>query len=141
MSTLRENPIVDRRSSVDDLVDAVTAALALLRDLPPGEGGEILPTPSDIEADQWIREVWTDRGGSLRPRKTLARDASDEARALAGIMRWHQSGGDLTGLMIARMTAGDAFDRVDTLSTVTRIVAGAGRSRAVAAWERTGLIR
>lgn len=140
--TLASTPIITKASSVDDLVDAVCAAVDLL-----GERGTLPPDelPGHVEVSRWIRDVWTDRPlrgkAILRMRKSLTKDATDGSRALAGILRWHNSGGDLTGLMMARFTAGDLFDRVDTTATVIRVVAGAGTSPAVAAWERTGLVR
>lgn len=94
--------------------------------------------PTDEEVVAWTQSLFTDHGGRLRVRRTSPKAATNVERAVHGLFRWHQSGGSLEGMFIARWNAGEAWDRVDTYIDVL-LVASGRTSPALAAWQRTGL--
>lgn len=138
-TTLR---VVRPDDTVDTLIDTVQAVLDRLAagNAEREEPSELIAVPADRDAVAgWVREVWTDRGGRLRQRKSL-RTPTDEASALASMIRWHRglTGGHLMGPMMHRMTLGaQRYDEVDTVALAV-IAAGTGRvaSAGAEAWRR-----
>lgn len=125
-----------REHKVADLVDLLVPWFAHL-----AESGTIATSeiPSDDEVADWTRSLFTDQGGRLRVRRSPAKGATNVHRSVAGLYRWHRSGGHLDGLFIARMNGGEAFPRVETYLAVLQVASG-HESAALAAWKRTGLI-
>lgn len=121
------------QDSLDDLVGQVLNNIRFMREK------EVPELPTDEQAEEWTRALFTGRGGKLRRRTNPAKDADDNVRAVFGLMRWHAFGGDLTGLFMAQMRADkDVWSFIETY--VACLMAMFGKhSPAVAAWQRTGL--
>ncbi len=120
----------------------VVVAVKELRDRLPADFDGI---PTDSLIDEVIPQVFTDRKvkgrAYVRPRSSLAPTAGEPARSLVGILKWHNSGGDLTGLFMARLRVSEAtYSQVETLAILLRRLTGQVNSSAVQAWERTGLV-
>ena len=117
-------------ATLQTLTDVVRDAIATVRE----SKGDDFPFPSDWE--ELVREVYTDRGGNLRRRKSMRKTASESARSLAGIMRWHFSGGTLDGYMIARFrVTEERFEEIENLGVIL-VQLTAGGSPAVNRWQR-----
>lgn len=128
--------------TVDDLCDAVAAALEVLREA----GQPDIPAddvPGTADACRWIREAFTDKplprhrkhGGSpVRMTRASRRGISRQSRALRGMLRWHLGRGQLDGLIMARMEAGREYrDQVALLAGIMLVLDGR-RSTALDRW-------
>ncbi len=95
------------------------------------------------DAETWelyVRALFTDRGGELRRRKSPAKGASRNVRAVFGYLRFLGSGGSLEGLFCAQWQAESKADwaAIETFGLILQEAWGR-RSPALDAWKRTGL--
>lgn len=133
--TVMGRRLIDVRTT--DQVDTLVAQLEIVRSSTPTMADMVPQTT--LEA--LVRDLWTDRGGKLRMRKSLPSGASSAARALHGQLKWHQGGGDLHGLYFAKFAAADdaEWNLVSDVSALIMVAFGQ-QSRALGAWKATGLV-
>lgn len=96
--------------------------------------GETLPTVE--EAQNALEFIYTEKGGSFRIRSKVKAQANDLARCTHKILKWHNTGGDLHGLMTARfMFSKEVYEQSETFCEVLRLIT-AQRSQALGAWKQ-----
>jgi hypothetical protein len=119
-------------------LDELVAQLEAWRSFAAGRGIEDV-----TDAETWegyVRALFTDRGGKLRRRKSPAKGATGNVRAVFGYLRFLGSGGSLEGLFCAQWQAESKSDwaAIETFGLVLKEAFGQA-SPALDAWRRTGL--